>query len=104
MKIVIIGAGKIGVTLADQLLREGHEITVIDRSADALDAVNTLDVMTVEGNGITLETQKEAGVDRSDLAIAVMSTDEENLLACLIAKKLGVGNTIARVRFFVIFV
>lgn len=98
MKIVIIGAGKIGVTLADQLVREGHEITVIDRSDDALDAVNTLDVMTVEGNGITLETQKEAGVDRSDLAIAVMSTDEENLLACLIAKKLGVGNTIARVR------
>ena len=98
MKIVIIGAGKIGVTLADQLVREGHEITVIDRSDDALDAVNTLDVMTVEGNGITLETQKEAVVDRSDLAIAVMSTDEENLLACLIAKKLGVGNTIARVR------
>ena len=98
MKIVIIGAGKIGATLAEQLAREGHEVTVVDSSAAALDAVNTLDVMTVEGNGIAPETQKEAGVDRSDLAIAVMSTDEENLLACLIAKKLGVGNTIARVR------
>ena len=98
MKIVIIGAGKIGATLADQLAREGHEITVVDGNADALDAVNTLDVMTVEGNGIALETQKEAGIPQADLAIAVMSTDEENLLACLIAKKLGVGNTIARVR------
>ena len=98
MKIVIIGAGKIGATLADQLAREGHEITVVDGNADALDAVNTLDVMTVEGNGIALKTQKEAGIPQADLAIAVMSTDEENLLACLIAKKLGVGNTIARVR------
>lgn len=98
MKIVIIGAGKIGVTLTDQLLREGHEITVVDIRPEALDEISTLDVMTVEGNGIILETQKEAGVAEADLAIAVMSTDEQNLLACLIAKKLGVGNTIARVR------
>ena len=98
MKIVIIGAGKIGITLTDQLLREGHEITVVDIRPDALDEVSTLDVMTVEGNGITLDTQKEAGVADADLVIAVMSTDEQNLLACLIAKKLGVGNTIARVR------
>lgn len=98
MKIVIIGAGKIGITLADQLLREGHEITVVDIRPEALDEVSTLDVMTVEGNGIMLETQKEAGIAEADIAIAVMSTDEQNLLACLIAKKLGVGNTIARIR------
>ncbi len=98
MKIVIIGAGKIGATLCDQLAREGHEITVVDFDSAALDAVSTLDVMTVEGNGITRETQIEAGIPGADLAIAVMSTDEQNLLACLIAKKLGVGNTIARVR------
>ena len=98
MKIVIIGAGKIGVTLADQLLHEGHEITVVDESQEALDAISTMDVMTVAGNGIAQETQVEAGVPEADLAIAVMSTDEANLLACLIAKKLGVGSTIARVR------
>lgn len=98
MKIVIIGAGKIGVTLADQLLHEGHEITVVDESQEALDAISTMDVKTVAGNGITQETQVDAGVPEADLAIAVMSTDEENLLACLIAKKLGVGSTIARVR------
>lgn len=98
MKIVIIGAGKIGVTLAQQLADENHEITVIDKHPDALEELSSLDVMTVEGNGISRETQLEAGMDEADLAIAVMSTDEENLLACLIAKKLGVGNTIARVR------
>lgn len=98
MKIVIIGAGKIGVTITEQLLREGHEITVIDHRAAALEAVSTLDVMTVEGNGISIETQLEAGIDEADLAIAVLATDEQSLLACLIAKKLGVGGTIARVR------
>lgn len=99
MKIVIIGAGKIGSTLTEQLLREGHEITVVDVRPQALDAIgNTLDVMTVEGNGVSTETQREAGVPSADLVIAVMSTDEQNLLSCLIAKRLGVGNTIARVR------
>lgn len=98
MKIVIIGAGKIGITLAEQLAAEEHEVTVIDKRSGALDELSALDVMTVEGNGISKEAQLEAGMDEADLAIAVMSTDEENLLACLIAKKLGVGNTIARVR------
>lgn len=98
MKIVIIGVGKIGATLCDQLAHEGHEVTAVDCAPSALETVNTLDVMTVEGNGITREIQIEAGVPDADLAIAVMSTDEQNLLACLIAKKLGVGNTIARVR------
>ena len=99
MNIVIIGAGKIGATLTEQLLREGHEITVVDTRTAALDAIgNTLDVMTVEGNGISMDTQIEAGVPSADLVIAVMSTDEQNLLSCLIAKRLGVGNTIARVR------
>lgn len=99
MNIVIIGAGKIGATLTEQLLREGHEITVVDTRTAALDAIgNTLDVMTVAGNGISMDTQVEAGVPSADLVIAVMSTDEQNLLSCLIAKRLGVGNTIARVR------
>lgn len=98
MKIVIIGAGKIGVTLTEQLLREHHEITVVDLRGEALETVSTLDVLTVEGNGITPEIQREAGVPEADLVIAVMSTDEENLLACLVARKLGVSSTIARLR------
>ena len=99
MRIVIIGAGKIGVTLTEQLAHEGHDITVIDSRAAALaDIGNRLDIMTVEGNGISIETQTEAGVPEADLVIAVMSTDEQNLLSCLIAKKMDVGNNIARVR------
>lgn len=98
MKIVIIGAGKIGTTLAQRLAMEDHQVTLVDKRTEALEEVSTLDVMTVEGNGISKETLLEAGVDKADLAIAVLSTDEENLLACLIAKKLGVGNTIARIR------
>ena len=98
MKIVIIGAGKIGATLADQLAHEGHEINVVDNDAEAIEAISTLDVMTTEGNGLSPETQQDAGVDKADLVIATMPTDEQNLLACLIAKKMGVGNTIARVR------
>ena len=71
MKIVIIGAGKIGATLAEQLAAESHEITVVDSDREALDAVgNSLDVMTVEGNGGSKETLQEAGVDTADLAIA----------------------------------
>lgn len=98
MKIVIIGAGKIGVTLAEQLLREGHEIVVVDKEKSALDDIAQMDVLTIPGNGITQETQIDAGVPDAGLVIAAMSTDEENLLACLIAKKLGVHSTIARVR------
>ncbi|MBE6985431.1 MAG: Trk system potassium transporter TrkA [Ruminococcaceae bacterium] len=98
MKIVIIGAGKIGATLAEQLLVEGHEITVIDHRSAALENLSSADVLCIEGNGISVETQLEAGMNEADLAIAVLATDEQNLLACLIAKKLGVGSTIARVR------
>lgn len=98
MKIVIIGAGKIGRTLADQLLREDHEITVIDHREDVLESLSSLDVLTVEGDGLSTETQLEARMNEADLAIAVLATDEQSLLACLIAKKLGVGSTIARVR------
>ncbi len=98
MQIVIIGAGKIGVTLAEQLAKEGHGITVLDHNPDALEPLGALDLLTVEGDGLNRDDQLEAGVDRADLAIAVMPTDEQNLTACLLAKKLGVGSTVARVR------
>lgn len=98
MKIVILGAGKVGTTLAQRLATEDHQVTLVDTRPEALEEVSSLDILAVEGNGISKETLLEAGVDKADLAIAVLSTDEESLLACLIAKKLGVGNTIARVR------
>ncbi len=99
MKIIIIGDGKIGSVLAEQLSREAHEITLIDCHGGKLEQANKdMDVMVVEGDGSTREVQMEAGVDQADLVIACTGADELNLLCCLIAKKLGARNTIARVR------
>ena len=99
MKIVIVGDGKIGSTLAEQLSREGHEVTIIDQNAVPLQqTVDDLDILCVEGNGAMSATQLEAGVDSADLLIAVTASDELNLLCCLVAKKLGARHTIARVR------
>lgn len=99
MKIVIVGDGKVGSTLAEQLSREGHDITIVDRSPDPLQqTTEDLDILCIEGNGATFETQLEAGVDSADLLIAVTASDELNLLCCLIAKKAGAQHTIARVR------
>ena len=99
MKIVIVGDGKIGRTLAEQLYREGHDITVIDSNSAALEQTSQdLDILCVEGNGATHATQLEAGVDSADLLIAATDSDEVNLLCCLIAKKVGAKHTIARVR------
>ena len=90
MKIVIVGDGKIGSTLAEQLSREGHEITIIDRSGEPLQQTSEdLDILCIEGNGATYATQMEAGVDAADLLIAVTMSDELNLLCCLVAKKIG---------------
>ncbi len=99
MKIVIVGNGKIGSTLAEQLSREGHEITSIDNDPSALQrTAQELDILCVEGNGAVYETQIEAGADSADILIAATMYDELNLLCCLIAKKAGAQHTIARVR------
>ncbi len=99
MKIVIVGDGKVGFALADQLSRENNDITVIDSNLDNLkNLMDVLDVLVIHGNGASLSVQKEAGVDKADLLIAATSSDELNILACLVAKKIGAGQTIARVR------
>ncbi len=99
MKIVIIGNGKLGYSLADQLVDEGHDIVIIDNNETVINITrNALDVSCIHGNGINQEVQEQAGVPTSDLVIAVTSTDEQNILCCLLAKKLGAKHTIARVR------
>ena len=99
MKIIIIGDGKIGSVLAEQLSKENHEVTLIDKNGGPLEQSNNdLDVMVVEGDGASHEVQKEAGVEQADMVIACTGADELNLLCCLIAKKLGAKHTIARVR------
>jgi len=99
MKIIIIGAGKIGRTLAENLSAENHDITVIDTKKNNLeDLVNVCDVMGVCGNGAQYDVQVEAGSKNADLVIACTPADEINILACMVAKKLGAEHTIARVR------
>ncbi len=99
MKIVIVGDGKVGGTLAEQLSLEGHDITIIDNNAERRhSSSDILDIMSVTGNGATFSTQIEAGVDKADLLIAATSADEVNMMCCLVAKKAGAKHTIARVR------
>lgn len=99
MKIIIVGCGKVGSSLAEQLDREGHEITLIDNKASAIQNIsNTLDVLGIIGNGASYNTQLSAGIEDADLLIAVTGSDELNLLCCVIAKKAGDCQTIARVR------
>ncbi len=99
MKIIILGCGKVGSALAEQLDCEGHEITLIDNKASAIhNTNNTLDVRGVIGNGASYNVQLSAGIESADLLIAVTGSDELNLLCCLIAKKAGNCHTIARVR------
>ena len=99
MNIIIVGCGKVGQTITEQLVKEGNNITVIDIDADNLKAVaNQNDVMGIVGNGATFDVQTRAGIERADLLIAVTNSDELNLLCCMVAKKTGNCKTIARVR------
>ncbi len=99
MEIIIVGCGKVGEALTDQLNEEGNNITIIDKSPQKVhDISERYDVMGVSGNGATHAVQQEAGISRADLLIAVTGSDELNLLCCLIAKKAGNCQTIARVR------
>ena len=99
MKIIIVGDGKVGYTLSENLSREGHDITIIDNQRHVLKkSIEALDVIAITGNGASYAVQHEAGVSSADLLIAATSMDEVNMLCCLIAKKLGAKNTIARIR------
>lgn len=99
MNIIIVGCGKVGSTLAEQLVAEGHDITVIDTNEEAVKRVTgQCDVMGVTGNGVVHSVQKDAGIEYADMFIAMTGSDELNLLCCLIAKKATQCKTIARVR------
>lgn len=99
MKIIIVGCGKVGTTLADQLNNEGHDITLIDKNAAVLNAITErIDVMGVVGNGAVYNVQMEAGIQETDLLIATTNSDELNMLCCLIARKAGGCHTVARIR------
>ena len=99
MKIVIVGCGKVGTSIARELISTKHEITVVDINRKAVTRLSeTLDVMGVVGNGATFQALADAGAETADLLIAATARDEVNLYACLMARSAGVPHTIARVR------
>lgn len=99
MNIIVIGCGKVGTTLAEQLVKEKHNVVMIDHSPEQIGHISEdIDAMKLVGNGASIAIQMEAGVSEADILIAVTGSDELNLLCCLIARKAGNCHTIARVR------
>ncbi len=98
LHIIIVGCGKVGETLVEQLCKEGHDITVIDKNYRRIqELANMYDVMGLVGNGASYSVQMEAGIEDTDLIIAVTGSDELNLLCCTVAKRVGNCAAIARV-------
>lgn len=99
MKIIIVGAGKVGFTLAEHLSGEGHDITIIDKNDSAIrHASDALDVMCIRGNGASPPVLQEAGIATADFLLSTTSLDEVNMLCSLTAKRLGAKYTVARIR------
>ncbi|MDR2162744.1 MAG: Trk system potassium transporter TrkA [Clostridiales Family XIII bacterium] len=99
MKIAIVGAGKLGLSIADMLVGGDHSVTIIDKDEEVIERYTTsLDVMSVLGNGKEVVLLKDIGIGSYDYLIAVTDRDEKNIVISSIAKKLGVGKVIARIR------
>ncbi len=99
MKIVVIGNGKVGHTIIQHICNENHDVIVIDNDPDTIEQiVNEYDVMGICGNGANIDILQSANVEKADMLIAVTCSDETNMLACVLGKKMGVKHTMARVR------
>ena len=99
MRILVVGDGKVGHTIAEHLAREDHDVVIVDRSEEVLKrSEDTLDVLCIRGNGANAATLVDAGVEHADIIIATTASDEINMLCCLVAKRLGAKFAIARIR------
>lgn len=99
LKIIIVGGGKVGYKLAQELSTENHDIILVDNNDDVLShADETLDILCIKGNGASVEVLKNADIYKTDLLIAVTDSDELNMICCVIGKKLGAKHTVARIR------
>ena len=99
MKVLIVGVGKLGYKIAQLMIDEGINVTLIDNNSKVLESINEhIDVLTVEANGIDINVLKEIDINTYDLLVASTDSDETNTLICLLAKKLGCKKTIARIR------
>lgn len=99
MRLIIVGVGKVGVTLVEKLSMEKHDLSIVDRNQEKIDyLINKYDVQGIAGSGSDLNVLEEVSADKADFLIACTSSDELNILCCLLAKKMGTKFTIARVR------
>ncbi|EGS33426.1 Trk system potassium transporter TrkA [Veillonella sp. oral taxon 780] len=99
MKIVVVGAGKVGYSLAQRLAQDQHDVYVIEKNGDRIKNLeNNLDVNLVQGNGSSIALLQEIGIEDIGMLIAVTDSDEVNMLACMLGKAAGIPKTIARVR------
>lgn len=99
LNIIIVGCGRVGATLVEQLSAEGHDITIVDKNAEKVKEItDQYDIMGVVGNGASFGVQIEAGIKEADLIVAVTESDELNLLCCTVAKRVANVSAIARVR------
>ena len=99
MRIVIIGAGKLGYSIAELLSNEQYDVVVVDQNKDRLENVkNNLDVLTIQANGASPITMNDPDIRNSDILVAVTAVDEVNMIACILAKKHGIRYTAARIR------
>lgn len=99
MRVIIIGLGRVGITLTEELCREGHDVIAVEKNSDVLqECVNKFDIQGICGNGCNAEILKEAGVEKCDMLISVTPQDENNILCCIVARVLGAKNLVACVR------
>lgn len=99
MRVIIIGAGKVGYKLAEKLSEENHQVVVIEQQEERRKILQeNLDVLVIGGNGASPRVLADAGITNTDLLVAVTDQDEVNMLACMVAKRAGVVSTVARVR------
>ncbi len=99
MKIIIAGCGKIGRTILSSLVAEGHDVVALDTDQKLIDEIsNVHDVIAISGNCADCDVLSEAGIDQTDIFVAATESDELNMLACFLAKRMGAKHTIARIR------
>ena len=99
MRIVIVGAGKFGYSIAELLANEEFDVVLVDQDETRLEAArNTLDVLTIAANGASPITMNDPDIREADILIAVTAGDEVNMIACILAKKHGITHTVARIR------
>jgi trk system potassium uptake protein TrkA len=99
MRVVVVGAGKVGFNIAQMLSKEDHDVVIIEKNEERLQIVEDhLDIQTIYGSGSDCGVLEEAGIQQSRLFISVTETDEVNMVACALAKQYGVPTTVARIR------